>query len=109
MRSLGLTPKWETGWNITDGFRVVVVAETSLYIPGFDEEPVSVTALGVDSEGRTTWELVPGKPTGTVSPIDFPVTGKFTCCHSSHRTLLPISWVGGVFSFHRNSRNKNCG
>jgi len=52
----------------------VVVADTSLYIPGFNEQPVSVTNIGVDSNGRTTWRIEPGKPTGTVEPIPYTVT-----------------------------------
>jgi hypothetical protein len=61
---------------------VVVIAETSLYIPGFDEQPVSVDVIGVGPDGRTTWEIVPSKPTGTVPAPPFPVTGKFTLSQS---------------------------
>jgi len=52
----------------------LVVADTSLYIPGFNEQPISVTDIGVDSNGRTTWLLVPGKQTGTVEPIPYSLT-----------------------------------
>jgi len=55
-------------------FLSLAVADTSLYIPGFDEQPVSVSNIGVDSDGRTTWQIQPGKPTGTVPPAPFPLT-----------------------------------
>lgn len=42
-----------------------VSADTSLFIPGFDPQPLSVENLGTDGQGRTTWEIVPGTPTGT--------------------------------------------
>jgi len=50
------------------------VADTSLYIPGFNEQPVSVSNIGVDSNGRTTWLMVPGKPTGAVQPLPLSLT-----------------------------------
>jgi len=63
---------------LTDEFVWIdVVAETSLYIPGFDEQPVSVDILGVGLDGRTTWQIVPSKPTGTISSPSFSITGKF--------------------------------
>lgn len=65
-----------------------MIAETSLYIPGFDEQPVSVDVLGVGPDGRTTWQIVPSKPTGTVSSAPLPLTGKFaisrSVVHSRH-------------------------
>lgn len=57
-------------------FRTVVIADTSLYIPMFEEEPVSVTVLGVGPDGRTTWRIEPSEPTGTVSPRSESFTGK---------------------------------
>ncbi|KIM48644.1 hypothetical protein M413DRAFT_82803 [Hebeloma cylindrosporum] len=46
---------------------------TSLYIPGFDPQPVSADVIGVGSDGRTTWALHKGKPdpTDTSSYPDF--------------------------------------
>ena len=44
----------------------VAIANTSLYIPGYDEEPVSVTVIGVGPDGRTTWRIQPATPTGVV-------------------------------------------
>jgi hypothetical protein len=51
---------------------------TSLYIPGFDPQPVSADVIGVGSDGRTTWALHKGKtdPTDTSSYPDFVGTGK---------------------------------
>ncbi|KAI0048167.1 hypothetical protein FA95DRAFT_1605494 [Auriscalpium vulgare] len=42
-----------------------VQADTSLFIPGFDEQPLSAVNLGVDAAGRTTWAIAPGALTGT--------------------------------------------
>lgn len=42
-----------------------VAAQTSLFIPGFDPQPISADILGVDSESRTTWALHKGAVTGT--------------------------------------------
>ena len=53
----------------------VVRADTSLFIPGFDSQPLSVGDLGTDGQGRTTWEIVPGTPTGTFSEPAFIGTG----------------------------------
>ena len=81
-------PKRETGSEemerrLTDFVLVVVVAETSLYIPGFDEQPVSVDIIGVGPDGRTTWQIVPSKPTGTISSPSLSITGKFALSRSS--------------------------
>ncbi|KAF4576360.1 hypothetical protein EYR40_000598 [Pleurotus pulmonarius] len=38
-------------------------AQTSLFIPGFDPQPLSADAIGVDGEGRTTWALQAGQAT----------------------------------------------
>ena len=79
----------------------VVVADTSLYIPGFNEQPVSVTNIGVDSNGRTTWQMVPGKPTGAAQPLPPSLTGKFassllSCFAPTKNIRLPPStWMGG--------------
>lgn len=49
----------------------------SLYIPGFDPQPLSVTELGVDTNGHTTWEIQPGQTTGG-GDVGFLGTGTFT-------------------------------
>ncbi|KAI9435178.1 hypothetical protein H4582DRAFT_1973411 [Lactarius indigo] len=46
-------------------------ADTSLFVPGFDPQPLSAAELGTDGQGRTTWEIVPGSPTGTFTEVDF--------------------------------------
>ncbi|KAJ3753414.1 hypothetical protein EV360DRAFT_53512 [Lentinula raphanica] len=38
---------------------VVTAQSTSLYIPGFDPQPISADIVGVDSSGHTTWDLTP--------------------------------------------------
>lgn len=64
-------------YQLTDfHFWAVVIADTSPYITGFDEGPVSVTVVGVDPDGRKTWRIVPSKPTGAISPRPFSLTGK---------------------------------
>lgn len=54
-----------------------VHAQTSLYIPGFDPQPVSASQLGIGADGRTTWELKPGVTSGTFDEIGFIGTGMF--------------------------------
>ncbi|KAG6843809.1 hypothetical protein H0H93_016956 [Arthromyces matolae] len=53
---------------------VVVIAQTSLYIPGFDPQPISADILGVDGQGRTTWAVHQGALTGTFDEVNFPGT-----------------------------------
>jgi hypothetical protein len=55
-------------------------AETSLYLPDFDPQPISADVLGVGPDGETTYLIQAGQPTGTFSTFDpeqvFPATGK---------------------------------
>jgi len=90
---------------LTDFIWTVALAETSLYIPGFDEQPVSVTVLGVGPDSRTTWQIQPGQPTGTVPPAPFPLTGMFVLPRPS---LIPTKdvrahyrWSVVTFPTHR--------
>ncbi|KAJ3930411.1 MAG: hypothetical protein NXY57DRAFT_962724 [Lentinula lateritia] len=48
---------------IAAGLQRVIAQSTSLYIPGFDPQPISANIVGVDSNGRTTWDLIPGSVT----------------------------------------------
>ncbi|KAF5330577.1 hypothetical protein D9619_005273 [Psilocybe cf. subviscida] len=50
-----------------------VLAQTSLYIPGFDPQPIAASVVGVGSDGRTTWALQKGQAdtTDTKSYADF--------------------------------------
>jgi len=40
-------------------------ADVSLFLPGFDPQPISVNILGVGADGETTYQVLPGEPTGT--------------------------------------------
>jgi hypothetical protein len=57
----------------------VVAAQTSLYVPGFDPQEISISVGGTDAEGRTTYILAPGQATGTDDDNIFPGTGKALC------------------------------
>ena len=52
------------------------MAQTSLFIPGFDAQPVSANIIGVGSDGRTTWELKPGVTSGSFDDSGFAGTGQ---------------------------------
>jgi len=75
-----------------------VSAETTLYIPGADEQPLSVQQLGTDGHGRTSWLVGPETPTGTfVDPI-----AKFTATlveGPSDAVLLASVPGGPAFSY----------
>ena len=43
----------------------VVLAQTSIYIPGFDAQAITADVEGVDAEGRTTRRIGPGVTSGT--------------------------------------------
>jgi len=48
-----------------------VTAQASLYIPGFDPQPINAEVLGVGADGATTWLLQPGMPSGTLDDSGF--------------------------------------
>ncbi|KAF9793246.1 hypothetical protein BJ322DRAFT_114057 [Thelephora terrestris] len=88
-----------------------VTADTSLYIPGYEDEPVSVTVLGVGSDGRTTWRIEPGTPTGTVSPVVFIPTVWSTMVQGPSDAVLYASLpdqVGLTVSCALSSGEANC-
>ncbi|KZT27903.1 hypothetical protein NEOLEDRAFT_1130398 [Neolentinus lepideus HHB14362 ss-1] len=62
-----------------------VQAQTSLYIPGFDDQPLSASLIGVGSDDRTTWAIMSGAVTGTVDDA-FDGTGQ--------RMRMSIALVG---------------
>ena len=98
-RSFGHTEK-ENRMPIDGSIWTVAVADTSLYIPGFDEQPISVTAVGVGPDGRTTWRIQPGRPTGTIPAAPFPITGKFVIPRPSLTPtddVHPLHWWVGCF------------
>lgn len=49
-----------------------------LYIPGAEEQPLSVQQLGTDGDGRTSWVIGPGTPTGTFTDPNVQFTGEET-------------------------------
>lgn len=72
-----------------------VTAQTSLYIPGFDPQPISADIMGVDSEGRTTWALHKGAATGTTDDgSDFVGTGVFASIFSTGGVSVSDSYPG---------------
>lgn len=48
-----------------------VYAQTSLYIPGFDPQPVTANVLGVGADGLTTWLIAPGVTSGSFDDYGF--------------------------------------
>ncbi|GBE81867.1 hypothetical protein SCP_0402410 [Sparassis crispa] len=54
-----------------------VAADSSMYIPGFDAQPVTAQEIGVGSDGLTTWLIAPGVPSGTI-PTDLGFNGPAT-------------------------------
>jgi hypothetical protein len=48
----------------------VANADTSLWIPETDPEPISAGIVGVGNDGRTTWALQQGSATGTFTDQD---------------------------------------
>ncbi|TDL24903.1 hypothetical protein BD410DRAFT_785633 [Rickenella mellea] len=47
------------------------LADISLFIPGFDEQPLSASEIGAGPDGRTTYEIAAGAPTSTFDSPDF--------------------------------------
>ncbi|KAH8106948.1 hypothetical protein BXZ70DRAFT_915767 [Cristinia sonorae] len=66
-----------------------VVAQTSLYIPGFDPQPVTADVLGVGSDGRTTWKIAPGQSSGGLDDNGF--VGTATLIEGSSDVQLFLS------------------
>ncbi|OJT08711.1 hypothetical protein TRAPUB_437 [Trametes pubescens] len=48
----------------------LAVAQTSLYVPGFDPQAITVDVEGVDAQGRTTYLIGPGASSGTFDGDD---------------------------------------
>ncbi|THU81505.1 hypothetical protein K435DRAFT_809017 [Dendrothele bispora CBS 962.96] len=68
------------------GLVVGAAAQVSLYVPGFDPQPLSAVAVGVDGQGRTTWELSPGSITN--SDQDIGLIGTATLVEGSQDAQL---------------------
>jgi len=65
-------------WQLLASFFVIfsilryVRADVTLFVPGFNEEPLSAGVLGVDEfASRTTWAILPGTQTGVVPAPSF--------------------------------------
>lgn len=70
----------------------VAAAQTSLYVPGFDPQALTVDIEGVDAQGRTTYLIGPGASSGTFYDNDGLVgtgTSLLTCPHPSGFALTP--------------------
>jgi len=63
-------------------------ADMSVYIPDFDPQPISVNILGVGSDGRTTYEVLPGEPTGTWVGQDPAFVGTATLVEGPNDAVL---------------------
>jgi hypothetical protein len=61
-----------------DQTKALALSQTSLFIPGFDPQPLSADILGVDAQGRTTWAVHAGSPTDTFNDSPFPGTGTWS-------------------------------
>lgn len=70
-------PSREDGTKLTARFGILpdVAAQTTLYIPGADPQPITASVLGVGSGGETTWLLGPGVSSGTLEDIGIPGPG----------------------------------
>ncbi|RDB22195.1 hypothetical protein Hypma_010690 [Hypsizygus marmoreus] len=74
-------------------------AQTSLYIPGFDPQPISADNLGVDAQGRTTWALHQGALTGTFDDSGF--VGTATLVEGPNDVSFTYVPPGGEFTVGR--------
>ena len=84
-----------------------VAAQASLYIPGVDPQPLSVTALGVGPGGRTTWEIHPGVTSGDFNEVLFTGTGKSELFSFDKRRLLTrnvLPWIATLIEGSADAR-----
>ena len=58
-----------------------------MYVAGFDEQPLSVSIVGVAEDGHTTYAIANGEPTGTFTDQD----GALPHTASQSTTLEPLS------------------
>ncbi|KAE9409611.1 hypothetical protein BT96DRAFT_969982 [Gymnopus androsaceus JB14] len=68
------------------GLQTAIAQSTSLYIPGFDPQPISADIAGVDSNGHTTWVLQAASVTGDDDSGGF--DGKVTLVEGSNDAHL---------------------
>lgn len=67
---------------------------TSLYIPGFGDQPLSVTNIGENNAGQTTWQVVGGTPTGTFQSAAF--AGTATLIEGPHAVFVTAHAPSGI-------------
>ncbi|KAG6876179.1 hypothetical protein C0992_000560 [Termitomyces sp. T32_za158] len=75
---------------------LAAVAQTSLFIPGFDPQPISADILGVDAQGRTTWALHQGALTDTFEEPSFP--GTATLVEGANDAFFTYADPSGLFT-----------
>lgn len=78
-------------------------AITSLYIPGFDPQPVTANELGVGSDGLTTWLIAPGVSSGTLDDSGFFGPGMLIVKEIRSAWTILI-----IFPSHSGSRSYHC-
>jgi len=76
-------------------FAASALAQTSLYIPGLDSQPLIADILGVDGQGRTTWALHQGVLT---NPSDGGFPGTATLVEGAKDASFTYAPPGGVFT-----------
>ncbi|KAF8077599.1 hypothetical protein FPV67DRAFT_1662415 [Lyophyllum atratum] len=74
------------------------LAQTSLYIPGLDPQPLIADILGVDGQGRTTWALHQGALT---DPADGGLPGTATLVEGANDVSFTYVPPGGAFTIGR--------
>ncbi|CAA7270958.1 unnamed protein product [Cyclocybe aegerita] len=82
---------------------------TSLYVPGFDPQPMSASVVGVGVDGRTTWALRKGQP-DTVDTSSYPdFFGTATLVHGPNDASLTYAdsraqfTIGQICTFSENT------
>ncbi|KAF9645459.1 hypothetical protein BDM02DRAFT_3131077 [Thelephora ganbajun] len=85
-----------------------VLADVSLYIPGTAEQPVSAELLGAGPDGKTTWKLLPGKPTGTWTQSGFPLTATLVSSPSDAVLQYTDDPISVTYSCAINGGNAKC-
>ncbi|KAI0797457.1 hypothetical protein C8Q75DRAFT_801407 [Abortiporus biennis] len=71
-------------------------AQTSLFIPGMDPQPVAGQVAGVGTDGRTTWLISPGVPSGTLSDNGFSGVATLIVGPSDAELILSEPVAGGA-------------
>ncbi|EIN07015.1 hypothetical protein PUNSTDRAFT_121251 [Punctularia strigosozonata HHB-11173 SS5] len=73
----------------------VSFAQLSLYLPGFDPQPLTASEVGVDSAGRTTWAIA-AAPTVT-DDADIGIVGTATLVEGSdYASVIDIDTIDSL-------------